>query len=129
MKETRLNFVFIFLVGMASYFAISQGVNMPKVIDGGTPYTFNTKDITDMYADYVEKWKQEIKISFEKAEQKILDKKPSPDVVGPDPDPDKCICGGSGWIEQGDGHKTKCPYHGEGMQDIIGKHGLIIRKY
>ena len=56
-----------------------------------------------MYADYIEKWKASIKISFDKAEAEILSDVPTPDIVGPDPDPDKCICGGSGWIEQGDG--------------------------
>jgi hypothetical protein len=35
---------------------------------------------------------------------------PSP-IVGPNPDVAKCICGGTGIIVQGDGHKTPCPYH------------------
>jgi len=29
----------------------------------------------------------------------------------PDPDPTKCICGGTGKIIHGDGHETDCPYH------------------
>lgn len=129
MKQSRLNFIFIFIIGMASYFAISQKANVQKVIDGGTPYSCSTEDITNMYADYIEKWKQQIKKSFDSAEEEILDKKPTPDIVGPDPDPDKCICGGSGWIKQGDGHKTKCPYHGQGMKEIISKNGLMIYKH
>ena len=29
----------------------------------------------------------------------------------PDPDPEKCICKGTGKIVQGDGHVSPCPYH------------------
>ncbi len=51
--------------------------------------------------------------AFDLAEEKILNIKPDPDDTpsGPDPDPEKCICGGTGVIVQGDGHKTDCPYH------------------
>ena len=51
--------------------------------------------------------------AFDLAEEKILGNKPDPDNTpnGPDPDPEKCICGGTGIIIQGDGHKTDCPYH------------------
>ena len=35
------------------------------------------------------------------------------DVLGPDPDPAKCICKGTGIITHGDGHQTPCPYHGQ----------------
>ena len=124
-KESRLNFIFILVVAFASYMAFNQ---KPMNIDGGTPYSCNTEDITDMYEDYIQRWKQEVNIAFNEAEEEVIDTD-TPDIVGPHPDPDKCICGGSGWIEQGDGHKTKCPYHGEGMADIIGDHGLIIHKY
>ena len=53
--------------------------------------------------------------AFDLAEDKILNNKPNPDDApkGIDPDPDKCICGGTGIIIQGDGHETKCPYHGK----------------
>ena len=61
---------------------------------------------------------EDIKKSFDKAESEIY-KAPSPDIVGPDPDPKKCICGGSGVIVHGDGHKTTCPYHGKKMSQII----------
>ena len=51
--------------------------------------------------------------AFDLAEEKILGVKPTPDDTpsGPDPDPDKCICGGTGKITHGDGHQTDCPYH------------------
>lgn len=123
MQESRLNIIFIAIVSVLLGVGIQSKI---QVIDGGTPYGCSTEEITDMYAEYVEKWKQEVKIAFNQAEEEILGKEPVPDVIGPDPDPDKCICGGSGWIKQGDGHKTKCPFHGEG---IAGKHGLIIHEY
>ena len=59
----------------------------------------------------------------------VFDDKPIPDVVGPDPDPKKCICGGSGWIKQGDGHKTKY-YVMEKVWEMYYKdHGLKIQKH
>jgi hypothetical protein len=51
---------------------------------------------------------------FITAENKILGGKPiDPDDTpkGPHPDPDKCICNGTGKIVQGDGHVSPCPYH------------------
>ena len=33
-----------------------------------------------------------------------------------DPDPDKCVCKGTGWITHGDGHKTACPYHSKSAE-------------
>lgn len=47
---------------------------------------------------------------FEKAESNLA---PVPDDVplGPDPDPEKCVCKGTGTIVHGDGHTTKCPFH------------------
>lgn len=52
---------------------------------------------------------------FDKAEEKVFGNKPdNPDTPsGPDPDPEKCICQGTGKIIQGDGHVTPCPYHSE----------------
>ena len=52
--------------------------------------------------------------AFDKAEKKILDSKPDvPDdtPLVPDPDPEKCVCKGTGKIVHGDGHVTPCPYH------------------
>ena len=56
--------------------------------------------------------------SFDLAEQQILKEQPDPDDTpsGPDPDPKKCICGGTGKITHGDGHQTDCPYHGRGTE-------------
>ena len=78
-----------------------------------------TEDVTNMYTSYVEEWKTEAKSSFDKAEQEIFksNPQPSPDVVGPHPDPAKCICKGTGRIVQGDGHTTPCPYH-SGQQQL-----------
>jgi hypothetical protein len=54
--------------------------------------------------------------SFLKAEKQILGEDPNPPEpvvpTGPDPDPKKCICKGTGKIIQGDGHVSSCPYHG-----------------
>lgn len=53
--------------------------------------------------------------AFDFAEKQVLNKKPEiipNEVSGPDPDINKCICKGTGKIQQGDGHVTECPYHG-----------------
>ena len=55
------------------------------------------------------------KDAFDQAESSVLGVDPTPDPdapLRPDPDPEKCICKGTGNIIQGDGHVTKCPYHG-----------------
>lgn len=82
----------------------------------------STDDIANMYKGYIDEWKTSIAKSFDSAETKVFNKSPNPDIVGPDPDPKKCVCKGSGIIVQGDGHKTPCPYHGKG--DIL---NLIIK--
>lgn len=118
------------LVSIISILVTLSVVNTtPAVINGGTAYGCSTKDITNMYADYIDQWKKEILVCFDTAEEEVFDNDPIPDIIGPNPDPKKCPCGGSGWIKQGDGHKTKCPYHGEGMAKTIKDHGLIIRKF
>lgn len=72
------------------------------------------EDITNMYASYVEEWKRDSAISFDKAEKEIFDIKPEPlPDDGTNPDASKCICKGTGIIVQGDGHKTACRYHGK----------------
>lgn len=58
---------------------------------------------------------KEVEKAFDKAEKAVLGSKPIiPDDTpsGPDPDPKKCICQGTGKIVQGDGHVSPCPYHG-----------------
>ena len=51
--------------------------------------------------------------AFLLAESEIFKTEPKPDdaPLGPDPDPKKCACGGSGQIVHGDGHVTPCPFH------------------
>jgi len=110
-----------FFVALVSIIVVTNFLpNTPSIIDGGRPWsrgfdnTFGcrTEDITDMYAGYVEQWKQEVKNSFNEAEIKVYNITPTPDIVGPDEDPNKCICKGTGVIKQGDGHTTPCPFHG-----------------
>lgn len=70
-------------------------------------------DLTAMYSQYIDEWKSEAKTAFNEAESKIFVNTPKPDVIiGPDKDPNKCVCKGTGIIIQGDGHKTVCPFHG-----------------
>ncbi len=77
-----------------------------------------TGEIADMYASYIDDWKQEAKVAFNEAEAKVFLVAPKPDnVVGPDPDPAKCICKGTGIIVQGDGHKTACPFHSKSQKN------------
>lgn len=106
-----------------------------KVVDGGRPDSFQcnedcfgcqTEDITNMYAGYIEDWKKQISSAFDEAEIKVFNVKPTPDIVGPHEDPDKCICKGTGVIVQGDGHKTVCPYHGSKFGEKIEYKSLMI---
>tara|TARA_B100001564_G_scaffold358181_1_gene376164 strand:+ start:13422 stop:13820 length:399 start_codon:yes stop_codon:yes gene_type:complete len=126
----RLNFAFVALVVtcVSLMFILNGPEGRPWSNGFNNHFGCNTEDITDMYADYIEVWKQSIKQSFVAAEKEVLDVKPD-DIVGPHPDPDKCICGGSGVITQGDGHKTACPYHGKKdntMDKVLVEHGLIF---
>lgn len=59
--------------------------------------------------------------AFDKAEKEVLKPLPKPDdLVGPHPDPAKCICKGTGIIVHGDGHKTPCEYHGKAKPQVSG---------
>ena len=51
--------------------------------------------------------------AFDEAEIEVFGLPPDPDdkPLGPDPNPKKCACKGTGVITHGDGHKTKCPFH------------------
>lgn len=51
--------------------------------------------------------------AFKQAESEIFLVNPIPDdkPLGPDPDPEKCACSGTGKIVHGDGHVTSCPFH------------------
>ena len=53
----------------------------------------------------------EAETAFIDSEKELLDIKPD-DILRPHPDPTKCICKGTGIIQQGDQHVTKCPFHG-----------------
>ena len=109
-----LELIFVSLISIL--IAVSLSGRLTRVIDGGSPWSngfgCSTEDITDMYAGYVEQWKKEVKNAFDEAEIKIYNITPTPDIVGPNEDPDKCVCKGTGVITHGDGHKTSCPYHG-----------------
>jgi hypothetical protein len=80
--------------------------------------TLETKDIANMYENYIEDWKNKSKRAFDEAEAKIFTTPKPPVVIIPmeDPDPAKCICKGTGIITHGDGHKTPCQYHGVNKQ-------------
>lgn len=73
-----------------------------------------------MYSAYIDEWKQQAQDSFKEAESRVFVVKPKPpkpdDVVGPNPDPAKCICKGTGVIVQGDGHRTACEYHAKSLK-------------
>lgn len=85
-----------------------------------------TTEITEMYAQYIDEWKSQARIAFEQAEAKVFQVNPKPDViVGPDQDPAKCVCKGTGIIIQGDGHKTPCPFHSKSSSTTK---GLIIQR-
>lgn len=53
--------------------------------------------------------------AWDKAQADVYNKDVTPDdePTGPHPDPEKCICEGTGKIVQGDGHVSACPYHGQ----------------
>ena len=57
--------------------------------------------------------------AFADAETIVLKVVPDDEPVGPDPDPEKCICKGTGKIIQGDGHVSDCPYHSKKSETII----------
>lgn len=130
--KKHLDLIFVCLISVAVTLSFSTA-RIPTVIDGGKAckdcYGCNTSDITNMYANYVEQWKKDISNSFDEAEIKVFNVKPTPDIVGPHEDPDKCICKGSGVIVQGDGHKTVCPYHGNKFgKDVIIKPLIKLEK-
>lgn len=109
-----LELVFVSLISVAITLAYCSKDTPTKPWSNGFNNNFgcSTEQISDMYTSYVEQWKQDIANAFDRAEKEVFKNTPTPDVVGPHPDPDKCICKGSGVIRQGDGHTTPCPYHG-----------------
>ena len=75
---------------------------------------FFVKQDTTISGKTVAEWKSQAVEAFDKAERStfsIVDPKPDNSVIKPDEDINKCACKGTGYIIQGDGHKTECPYH------------------
>lgn len=121
MSKSTLNIVFVGIVAIC----IWNYSDLKPVISNIAGNFGNTNPTSE-----VDTWKQEAKDAFALAEKEILDVEPVPDVVGPHPDPNKCICKGSGIIVQGDGHKTPCPYHAkkhELLQYKVRGKNLIIK--
>lgn len=125
-----LELAFVSLISIALACAVLPKV--PSVIDGGTPWSnkfdngfgCKTEDITNMYAGYVDEWKEQVNNAFDEAEIKVYNITPTPDIIGPDEDPAKCICKGTGVIRHGDGHTTSCPYHGSKFNQPV----IILEK-
>jgi len=126
MNKRGLNIMFITVAIAAFSMTYVNKADLQNSWNKGFDNAFgvNKEDITDMYSDYIDVWKVDIKKSFDKAESEVY-QSPSPDILGPDPDPKKCICRGSGIIVHGDGHKTVCPYHGKKMSKLMKENNLI----
>lgn len=123
MKNKYLDYIFICVVSAILACSVLERFYPKSSWNNGfdNGFSCNTDDITNMYSDYVDSWRMEIAKSFDKAEKEVLSIKPTPEIKSVDPDPSKCICGGSGIIIHGDDHTTKCPYHGKGDfgKDVI----------
>ena len=74
-------------------------------------YAISDEDIMQIYASMVDQWKAQISESFDLAEKEVFNTDIPEPPTGPDEDPAKCICKGTGTIVQGDGHTTPCPFH------------------
>jgi hypothetical protein len=85
------------------------------IIIGSVYTSLENKDVdVNVFIDGVKTITEETETAFKEAEKQILGSTPKPkpeDPVGPNPDPNKCICKGTGKIVQGDGHVSPCPYH------------------
>lgn len=84
-----------------------------------TAYSISKEDIVKVYSSLVDQWKDEVVKAFDKAEAEVYNVNPKPDntPVGPNEDPSKCVCKGTGKIIHGDGHTTPCPYHSKTMEN------------
>lgn len=107
-KNGDTNKIIIGIVLLAIFYSSTNNA----IIDSNSQCGITTDEITNTYASYVEEWQLQIKNAFEEAEIKVFNIKPTPDIIGPNEDPAKCICKGKGIITQGDGHITVCPFHG-----------------
>jgi hypothetical protein len=100
---------------------IQQRLLIGVVIVGGFIFFSKNEPVSTDYglqSDEVQSIMDKTLDGFVKAEKDVFDEKsptpPNPDIpLKPDPDPNKCICQGTGKIEQGDGHYSPCPYHGK----------------
>jgi len=87
---------------------------------------FQAKPKEALTSDQLQPIIKQTEKAFEEAEFDVFDIVPiDPDdkPLGPDPDPLKCICKGTGKIVHGDGHTTECPYHGESVSKKNYKNG------
>ena len=66
-----LELAFISVISIAATIIVLD--NKPSVIDGGNAeYGCSTEEITNMYENYIEKWKADVKIAFDKAGLEVL---------------------------------------------------------
>ena len=72
------------------------------------------KDLTNVDVESIMTTAEQSFIKAEAAVFKSVPVDPDDTPIGPNPDPDKCICKGTGKIVQGDGHVSDCPYHKKG---------------
>lgn len=109
-KTKYLNLLAI-IISCATLIICGFNIYLMATTPKDNQYSCNTIDITNMYANYIEEWKSQVKKAFNEAELKVFNKTPVPDIIGPNEDATKCICKGTGIIIHGDGHKTQCPFH------------------
>ena len=81
------------------------------IFTSSTVYGAVQDDIMNMYYGFVDQWKQEVTNAFDKAERQVYNIEPLVVPIGPNEDPAKCPCRGTGTITHGDGHTTPCPFH------------------
>jgi|AOAMet1_04_M0_20_1038515.scaffolds.fasta_scaffold49512_1 hypothetical protein len=110
--EFALAGILVIVIGVAIHPDVEGSKSWNSGANNDT-YTTPDDSIAKMYEGYVEQWKKDVKYSFNVAEKEVYGTDPAPVPIGPDPDPKKCICKGTGVIKQGDGHVTPCPYHGK----------------
>mgnify|MGYP007061955789 CR=1 FL=1 len=76
-----------------------------------TVYGAVQDEIMTMYYGFIDQWKQEVVDAFDKAEKQVYNIEPIVVPIGPNEDPSKCPCRGTGVVVHGDGHTTPCPFH------------------
>ena len=87
---------------------------------------FQAKPKEALTSDQLQPIIKQTEKAFEEAEFDVFNIVPvDPDdsPLGPDPDPLKCICKGTGKIIHGDGHTTNCPYHSKSTAKTNCKNG------